>query len=73
MTFHIHRSAGDLPGPLGPFDKAIYLLAKLVVAAADGEQPVQGPALPRAPDVRVVGLSSLVYVLGPGLCGGGEA
>ena len=41
------------------------------MAAADGEQRVQGPALPRAPDVGVVWLVLLVYVSGPGLCRGG--
>ena len=47
---------GDLPGPLGPIGKAIHRLAKFLVAAVDGEQRVQGPALPRASDVGVVGL-----------------
>ena len=28
---------GDLPGPLGPFGKAVHCLAKGLVAAADGE------------------------------------
>ena len=58
---------GDPPGPLGPFGEAIHRLAKVLVAAADGEQRVQGPVLPRAPDVGSFGLSSLVYVSGPRL------
>ena len=46
----------DLPGQLGAFGKVVYRPAKGLVAAADGEQRVQGPALPRAPDVGVVRL-----------------
>ena len=34
----------DLPGPLSPFAKAVHLPAKALVAAADEEQRVQGPA-----------------------------
>ena len=47
---------GDLPGPLGPFGKAVHRPAKTLVAAADGEQRVQGLAPPRAPDVSIVWL-----------------
>ena len=46
----------DLPGPLGPLGKAVHCLAQVLVAAADGEQRVQGPVLPRAPDMGVVSL-----------------
>ena len=47
---------GDLPGPLGPLGEAIHRPTKALVAAADGEQRVQGFAFPRAPDVGVVRL-----------------
>ena len=47
---------GDLPGPLGPLGKAIHRPAKAQVTAAEGEQHVQGLALPRAPDVGVLRL-----------------
>ena len=47
---------GDPPGPLGPFGKAIHRPTKALVAAADGEQRVQGLAFPRAQDVEVVRL-----------------
>ena len=47
---------GDLQGPLGPFSKAIHGVANVLVASVDGEQRVQEPALPRAPDVGVVRL-----------------
>ena len=45
---------GDPPGPLGPLGEAIHRPIKALVAAADGEQRVQGFAFPRAPDVGVV-------------------
>ena len=47
---------GDPPGPLGPLGKAIHRPTKALVAAADGEQRVQGFAFPRAPEVGVVRL-----------------
>ena len=42
---------GDPPGLLGPLGKAIHCPTKALVAAADGEQRVQGLAFPRAPEV----------------------
>ena len=56
---------GDPPGPLGPLGKAIHRPTKALVAAADGEQRVQGLAFPRAPEVgRLVRLiSAVVYLL----------
>ena len=47
---------GDLPGPLGLFGKAVHRPAKALIAAADGEQRVQGLAPPAAPDVGVIWL-----------------
>ena len=47
---------GHLPGPLGTFRKAVHRRAKALVAAADGEQRVQGPVPQRAPDVGAVRL-----------------
>ena len=47
---------GDLPGPSCPFGKTVLRPAKALIATADGEQRVQGPAPPRAPDVGVVRL-----------------
>ena len=47
---------GDPPGPLGPLGKAIHRPTKALVAAADGEQRVQGFAFPLAADVGVVRL-----------------
>ena len=47
---------GDPPGPLGPLGKAIHRPTKDLIAAADGEQRVQGLAFPRAPEVEVVWL-----------------
>ena len=52
---HPHPSVrGDPPGPLGPLGEAIHRPTKALVAAADGEQRVQGFGFPRAPDVGVV-------------------
>ena len=52
---HPHPSVrGDPPGPLGPFGEAIHRPTKALVAAADGEQRVQGFGFPLAPDVGVV-------------------
>ena len=52
---HPHPSVrGDPPGPLGPLGEAIHCPTKALVAAADGEQRVQGFGFPRAPDVGVV-------------------
>ena len=52
---HPHPSVrGDPPGPLSPLGEAIHRPTKALVAAADGEQRVQGFAFPRAPDVGVV-------------------
>ena len=62
---------GDLPGPLGPLGKAIHRPAKALVAAADGEQRVQGLALPPAPDVGVVGLVLPGVRAGPRVVRGG--
>ena len=70
---HPHPSVrGDPPGPLGPLGEAIHRPTKALVAAADGEQRVQGFGFPRAPDVGVV------RVVPPGVrvgawvvCGGG--
>ena len=62
---------GDLPGPLGPSGKAIHRPAKVLVAAADGEQRVQGAALPRAPDLGVVRLALPGVRVGPRVVGGG--
>ena len=45
---------GDPPGPLGPLGEAIHRPTKALVAAADGEQRVQGFAFPCTPDVGVV-------------------
>ena len=39
---------------MGPLGEAIHRPTKALVAAADGEQRVQGFAFPRAPDVGVV-------------------
>ena len=50
------RVRGDPPGPLSTLGKAIHRPTKALVAAADGEQRVRGPAFPRAPDVGVVRL-----------------
>ena len=69
---------GDLPGLLGPLGEAIHRPTKALAAAADGEQPVQGFASPRAPDVgvvRVVPLGVRVgawVVWGGGVVGGEE-
>ena len=62
---------GNLTGPLGALGKAIHRPAKAFLAAADGEQRVQGPAFPRAPDVGVVRVVLPGVRVGPGLCGGG--
>ena len=68
---------GDSPGPLRPLGKAIHRPTKALVAAADGEQRVQGLAFPRAPDVGVVrlvlpGVPVEAWVVGGGGVVGGE-
>ena len=47
---------GDPLGPLGPLGKPRHRPTKALVAAADGEQRVQGLAFPRAPEVGIVRL-----------------
>ena len=47
---------GDPPGPFGPLAKAIHRPTKALVAAADGEQRVQGLVFPHAPEAGVVRL-----------------
>ena len=56
LTFHSHRSVGFVPDPFRPLGKVIHRLAKVLIVAADGEQRVQAPVLPRAPDLGVVRL-----------------
>ena len=70
---HPHPSVrGDPPGPLGPLGEAIHRPTKALVAAADGEQRVQGLGFPRAPDVGVVRVVSPGVRVGAWVvCGGG--
>ena len=69
---------GDLPGLLGPLGKTIHRPTKALVAAADGEQRVQGLAFPHAADVGVVrlvlpGVPVRAWVVwGRGVVGGEE-
>ena len=69
---------GDFPGLLDSLGKAIHCNTKVLVASADGEQRVQEPVLPRAPDVGVVRLVSFGVrvrarvVRGGGVAGGEE-
>ena len=63
---------GDPRGPWGPLGKAIHRPTKALVAAADGEQCVQGLAFPRAPEVGVVKLLLPGVRVGAwAVCGGG--
>ena len=62
---------------MGPLGEAIHRPTKALVAAADGEQRVQGFAFPRAPDVGVVrvvppGVRVGAWVVGGGGVVGGE-
>ena len=61
----------DLQGPLGPFRKAMHRPTKVLVAAADGEQRVQGPAPSRAPVDGAVRLVLPGVCVRVSLCGGG--
>ena len=62
---------GDLPGPLGPLGKAIHRPAKALVPLQI-ESSVSRDLRSHVPQTRgSSGSCSLVYVSGPGLCGGG--
>ena len=64
---------GNLPGPLGPFGKAVHRPAKALVAAADREQRVQGSVPPLALDLRAARLLLPgVRVVARVLCVGGD-
>ena len=56
VTFRVHRSAGICPLRWVHLTRQ-YIACPILVAAADGEQRVQGPLLPRAPDVGVIRLA----------------
>ena len=72
VTCHIHCSAGVSQVCCVHLGKAIHRLAKALVAAADGEQRVQRPALPRTRELGVLKLVlSGLNCRGPGCAGGG--